>query len=297
MVRELRGILSAVSTPFNDDQTKVEESALRELVDGQIEAGIHGLIPCGGTGEFVTLTVEERKQVTEVVADQTRGRVTVVPHTGHLSTAVAVDLSRHAESVGADAVMVMYPFGEPVGLEEIYQYYKDISDAIHIPIMMYNIPSVTGQNLTPAYMAQMAREIENVKYVKDSSGDLTQISTLLYDYADVITAFNGWDTITFSGLALGAKGSVWGAPNVMPRECAQLFDLTAAGRLNEAKALWDRMWPVMEFLCTRSYNAAVKAGANLYGFRCGNPRRPTLPIPANEVEELKQLMIKAGVLR
>src|SRR5665647_3529542 len=208
MVRELRGILSAVSTPFNDDQTRVEESALRELVDGQIEAGSHGLIPCGGTGEFATLTVEERKQVTEVVADQTRGRVTVVPHTGHLSTAVAVDLSRHAESVGADAVMVMYPFGEPVGLEEIYQYYKDISDAIHIPIMMYNIPSVTGQNLTPAYMAQMAREIENVKYVKDSSGDLTQISTLLYDYADVITAFNGWDTITFSGLALGAKGSV-----------------------------------------------------------------------------------------
>lgn len=297
MPRELRGILSAVSTPFTDDLSKIEESALRELVDGTIEAGIHGLIPCGGTGEFVVLSTEERKQVAEIVMDQAKGRVPVVPHTGHTSTAVVVDLSKHAESIGADAVMVMFPYGEPVSLEEVYQFYKDVSDAIHIPIMVYNIPSCTGLNLPPDFIAKMAREIENVKYVKDSSGDLTQISTLLYEYGDVITAFNGWDTLTFSGLALGSKGSVWGAPNVCPKECAQLFDLIDAGKLNEAKALWDRLWPVMNFLCSNSYNAAVKAGANLYGFRAGKPRRPTLPISAEKTEELRQLMIAAGILR
>lgn len=297
MARPLRGILSALSTPFTEDLTRIDEPALRELVDGTLEAGIHGLIPCGGTGEFGVLTIEERKQVAEIVMDQAAGRVPVVPHTGHTSTAAAIELSKHAESIGADAVMVMFPYGEPVSQEEVYTFYRDIADAIHIPIMVYNIPSVTGQNLSPAFMARMAREIDDVQYVKDSSGDLSQVQELIYEYGDVITAFNGWDTLTFAGLALGSKGSVWGAPNVCPRECAQLFDLIDAGKLNEARALWDRIWPVMQFLCSNSYNAAVKAGANLYGFRVGNPRRPTLPLSREKTEELRRLMVAAGILR
>ena len=296
MARELRGILSALATPFTPGGAEIEESGLRELVDGSIEAGIHGLIPCGSTGEFFVLTRDERKRVSEIVMDQARGRVPVVPHTGSCSTAEAIDLSRHAESIGADGVMVVQPYYEAPSLDEIVGYYKDISDAIHIPIMVYNNPAGTGVNPGAEFMGRIAREVPNVKYIKDSSGDLSQVSELLYSYGKEVTILNGWDTITYSGLALGTKGSVWGAANVMPRQCAGLFNLVAAGELVEARTLWDKMWPVNQFLVTEGYAASVKAGANLIGFHVGDPRLPYRPLSPAKKEELRRLLINVGAI-
>ena len=293
--RQLRGILSAMSTPF-DANGALDEAGLRELTDGTIRAGVHGLITCGSTGEFPALTTDERKRVTEIVVDQAKGRVPVVAGTGSTSTAVAVDLTRHARGVGCDAVMVVNPYYEPMSLDEVYDYFKDVAEAGRLPIIVYNIPSCTGTNLPPAFVAKMAREIDEVQYVKDSSGDLGQVSELMYKYGDVITSFNGQDTITFSGLSLGAQGSVWGAANCMPRQCAELFDLCDAGRLNEAKALWDRMYPVQQFLVTEGYVASVKAGANLIGFHVGNPRKPFRPLRPDKVEELRGLLAVAGAI-
>jgi 4-hydroxy-tetrahydrodipicolinate synthase len=297
MPRVLRGILSAMCTPFTSDGRQVDEGALRDLVDGTIAAGVHGLIPCGSTGEFATLTTEERKRVAEVVVDQARGRVPVAPHVGSTSTAVAVELARHAEQVGADAVMAVNPFYEPLSLDEVFGYFQDISDAVSIPIVVYNLPGATGMNLKPEFLARLAREITHVDYVKDSSGDLSQVSELLYRYGREVTVFNGWDTITFSGLALGSTGSVWGAVNVMPKHCADLFNLLQAGEAGEAQRLWERMWPVMQFLVTEGYVASVKAGAALIGFRVGPPRPPIRPLPAAKVDALKRLLVAAGVLR
>ena len=296
MARELRGILSALATPFTADGAEIDEAGLRELVDGNIEAGIHGLIPCGSTGEFFVLTRDERKRVAEIVRDQARGRVPVVPHTGSCSTAEAIDLSRHAESIGADGVMVVQPYYEAPSLDEIVGYYKDISDAIHIPIMVYNNPAGTGVNPGAEFMGRIAMEVPNVKYIKDSSGDLSQVSELLYRYGKEVTILNGWDTITFSGLALGTKGSVWGAANVMPRQCADLFNLIDAGELLKARALWDKMWPVNQFLVTEGYATSVKAGANLIGFHVGDPRLPYRPLSPAKKEELRQLLINVGAI-
>ena len=297
MARDLRGVLSAMCTPFTADGGHIDEPALRDLSVGTIKAGVHGLIPCGSTGEFATLSTEERKRVTEVVVDQARGRVPVVPHVGSTSTAVAVDLARHAERAGADAVMAVNPYYEPLSLDELHGYFKDISDAVNIPIMVYNLPGGTGQNLRPDFLARLAREIKNVKYVKDSSGDLSQVSELLYKFGKDVTVFNGWDTITFSGLALGSKGSVWGAVNVMPKQCADLFNLIAADNIGEARSLWDTMWPVMQFLVTEGYVASVKAGANLIGFRVGRPRPPIRPLSAEKTKELGDLLVHAGALK
>jgi 4-hydroxy-tetrahydrodipicolinate synthase len=296
MSHELRGVLSAMCTPFASDG-RVDEVALRELTEGTIQAGVHGLVPCGSTGEFVTLSTEERKRVVEVVVEQSRGRVPVVPHVGSTSTATAIELARHAQSVGADAVMAVNPYYEPLALEEVYAYFRDLSDAVDLPIVIYNLPGGTGTNLRPDFLARMAREIGNVKYVKDSSGDLSQVSELLYAYGKDITVFNGWDTITYSGLALGTKGAVWGAANAMPRQCADLFNLVGAGKLVEARALWEKMWPVMQFLVTEGYVASVKAGAKLVGFRVGAPRPPVRPLSATRVEELRRRLIEAGALR
>ncbi len=297
MAREFRGILSAMCTPFTSDGSRIDEPALRELIEGTIQAGVHGLIPCGSTGEFPALSVEERKRVAEITVELARGRVPVAPHVGSTSTAVAIALAQHAEGVGADGVMAVNPYYEPMSLDEVYGYFGDLSDAINIPIIVYNLPGATGMNLRPDFLARLAREIKNVRYVKDSSGDLSQVSELLYRYGDDVTVFNGWDTITFSGLALGSKGSVWGAVNVMPKHCADLFNLIEAGKLHEARVLWAVMWPVMQFLVTEGYVASVKAGANLIGFRVGNPRPPIRPLSAQKTNELKALLAKAGAFK
>ncbi len=296
MPRQLRGILSALATPFTPDLREVDETGLRELVEGTIAAGIHGLIPCGSTGEFFVLTRDERKRVAEIVMDQARGRVPVVPHTGSCSTAEAIELSQHAESIGSDAVMVVQPYYEAPSLDEIVGYYKDISDAIRIPIMVYNNPAGTGVNPGAAFIGRVASEVENVKYIKDSSGDLSQVSELLYKYGKDVTILNGWDTITYSGLALGTRGSVWGAANVMPKQCAQLFNLIDAGEFLEARRLWDKMWPVNQFLVTEGYAASVKAGANLIGFHVGDPRRPYRPLSEEKKAELRRLLVNAGAI-
>jgi len=295
-MRPLRGILSALATPFTADLKEIDEAGLRELVEGTIQAGIHGLVPCGSTGEFPALSLEERKRVAEIVVDQARGRVPVAPHTGACSTAVAIELSRHAESLGADAVMVVQPYYEPCSLDELYGYFEDISNAINLPIMVYNNPSGTGQNPGAGFVGRLGRGIKNVKYAKDSSGDLSQVSELLYKYGSELTIFNGWDTITYSGLALGTKGSVWGAANVMPKQCAELFNLIDAGEMAEARLLWAKMWPVNQFLVTEGYTASVKGGANLIGFHVGDPRLPFRPLSPEKKAELRQLLVNAGAL-
>ena len=297
MVRPLRGILSALATPFSADGSKIDEGALRELVDGTIAAGIHGLIPCGSTGEFPVLSIEERKRITQIVADQARGRVPVVPHTGSCSTADAIDLSRHAESLGADALMVVQPYYESISLDELLGYFKDISNAVHIPLMVYNNPAGTGMNPPADFLIKLCREIENVRYIKDSSGDISNVQELLFKYGNEVTIFNGWDTIAYQVLALGSKGAVWGAGNVAPRQCAELFNLVHAGKLDEARSLWvEKLWPVNQFLVTEGYTASVKAGANLIGFHVGNPRPPYRPLLPDKVEELRRLLITAGAI-
>ena len=297
MATELRGVLSAIATPFTEDGSQVDEVSLRKLVDFTIGGGIHGIVTCGGTGEFFSLTMEERKRVTEIVMDQVQGRAPVAAHTGSTSTAVAIELSKHAESVGADAVMAMQPFCEPLSLGEVYDYFKAISDAINVPIMIYNIPACTGMHLQPYFLARMGREIENVKYVKDSSGNLAVLSQLIYEYSDDITVFNGADTISFAVFAHGSKGGVWAAPNVMPEQCACLFDLCDAGKLSEARALWDKMWPVMKMLENDGFLAVVKAGAALMGIPIGKPRPPFRSLSPEKTRELKRLLIEASALK
>ena len=296
MTRQLRGILCALATPFLPDGHQVDEAALRELVDGMIEAGVHGLIPCGSTGEFPVLSIAERKRLAEIVMAQGGGRVPVIPHTGSCSTADAIDLSTHAESIGADAIMVVQPYYEPTSLDELYGYFKDISDQINIPMIVYNNPAGTGMNTSPEFMVRLARDIRNVRYAKDSSGDLSQLSELIYKYGDVMTILNGSDTIAYAGLVAGTKGVVWGAPNVMPRQCVQLFNLVDTGDLEGARSLWARIWPINDFLVKEGYVASVKAGANLVGFHVGDPRLPYRPLSEEKIQKLKQLLVDASVL-
>lgn len=271
---QLNGVLVALVTPFTADGSQIDVDTFQTYVDRLIAAGVHGLVPGGSTGEFTTLTVDERKQLTEACVKAAAGRVPVIAGTGALSTAETVELSRHAAEAGADALMVVPPFYDAPELGQVKAHLAAAHEASGLPIVYYNIPPATGVHLTPAEIASLG-EVEGVEYLKDTSGDAVGLGELLFAHADKITAFNGTDTLTFFGMAGGAKGVVWGAANVIPELAMQLWDAVAVrGDLDEGRRLWSKIWPVCDFLESYNYAAAIKTGLELTGTPTGPVRAP-----------------------
>jgi len=292
---ELRGILPAMITPFTADGASVNTEALADHTRNLIDAGVGGLIPGGSTGEFASLSKAERQQVHTTVIAAAEGRVPVVPQTGALTVQDAIELSVHAEKAGAAGVMVAPPFYDPLSFAELHAYFAEVAGAISIPVMLYHIPSVTGQELTPAQIGELA-DIPGVASIKDSSGDASALTELLQVYGDRLQVCNGWDTLTFFGLASGAKASVWGAANIFPELAVELFDAVAGkGDLKAGRAVWSRIYPVIKFLEAESYTARVKAGSQLVGVQAGPPRSPYLPLTPDAVATLADLLQNAGL--
>jgi 4-hydroxy-tetrahydrodipicolinate synthase len=292
---DLAGVLVALVTPFTADGSEIDAPLLEAHVDRLIREGAHGLVPGGSTGEFTTLSLEERKQLTELVVKAAGGRVPVVAGTGALSTRDAVDLAVHAAETGASALMVVPPFYDAPDLDTFKELLREIYAASRLTIMFYNIPSATGLRLTPAEIASLA-EVEGVRYLKDTSGDAVALTELLQSHGDQITTFNGWDTLTFYGIAAGAKGSVWGATNVIPELSRQLWDaLTVDGDLVRGRELWAKIYPICRLLEQYNYAAAVKTGLELTGYSAGPVRKPFALLDGEARAELARLLRAAGV--
>ncbi|CAI7586194.1 unnamed protein product [Penicillium bialowiezense] len=290
----LHGILVALITPFNDDQTAIDEGRLQAHIEHLIKAGVHGLVPGGSTGEFTTMTVAERKQLTELCVKFAAGRVPVVAGTGSLSSTEAVELSVHAAKAGAAATMVVPPFYDPVTLEELHELLDEVHKASNLPIVYYNIPGASGLKLTPTEIAGLSKV--GVKYLKDTSGDAPALTELIFSLSDQITSFNGWDTLTFYGLAAGAPGGVWGAANIIPELAVELYNAVAVkGDLKLGRELWAKAFPICKFLESHSYSAAVKTGVELIGQPTGGLRKPFSLLKPELRAELKQLLENAGV--
>jgi 4-hydroxy-tetrahydrodipicolinate synthase len=299
MVRDvdsaLGGVLPAIVTPMAPDGGEVDEDSLTRLTHWLINAGVSGIVPCGSTGEFAALSHDERRRVTEVVAEAAARRVPVVPQTGSLSTAETVELSRHAESLGVAAVLIVPPFYEPPSWRELVAHFQAVRQAIGIPIVYYNLPAVTGIKLSPAQLAEFA-ELCGIRYVKDTTGDAVALTELVQRHSRRLTAFNGWDSITFLGFAAGTTGSIWGAANFIPELCVQLFQaVNDRADLVSAREIWGRIWPICEFLEKHTYAPAVKAGCELVGLAVGPPRPPFLPLSEDDRATLADLLDQAGV--
>lgn len=293
--QQFTGILAAVVTPFTADGSAVDADGVKRQVEHVIGGGVHGLVPGGSTGEFGTLTVDERKQTTELYVAAAAGRVPVVAGTGALSTADTVELSVHAEKAGADAVMIVPPFYDVLSFEELLAFYGDVSEAIEIPIMYYNIPSATGVQLTPEQLAELGRRTRVTSY-KDTGGDFAWFSAVKERHAADITALNGWDTLTFAALASGAKAGVWGTASVIPRLCVDLYEAVAVrGDLAAGRELWSKIFPICQFLESHNYACGIKTGVELVGVSAGPTRRPVLPLAPEHREELRTLLAAAGV--
>ena len=282
MATTLSGVLVALVTPFTPDGAAIDESRLREQVEWMITAGIHGIVPAGTTGEFTTLSRAEREFLVETVIDAAAGRVPVVPSTGALSTQETISLSLHAQRAGAAAVMVVPPFYDPLGWDELVAHYTAITQALDIPVMYYNVPGATGTQLSPKQLAALG-DIPGLDYIKDTGGNAVALTELLLQHQDRVTVFNGWDTLTFLGMALGAKGSVWGASNIIPELSVALWDaLAVRDDLAEGRRLWAAIWPVCDALESTNYVAAVKTGLDVIGRSAGPVRPPIAPLNEEE---------------
>ena len=283
---QLEGMCVPICTPFDDTGEKVDERKLLKHVDHMLEAGVHIILTCGGTGEFAYLREAERKLIHEKVARHLDGKAKLVMQTSAISTREAIELTLHAQDLGADAAMLLPPYFEGPDMAGVHYHYEQVAAATNIPLMVYNIPQHSGIDITPAVFSKLL-EIDSIEYIKDSTGDFVRIQELVATGGSI---FNGGDPLAFYGLVAGCKGCVWGAINAMPAEAVELYDLVTSGELNQARELWMRMLPSQLYFWSSVYNAAVKAAVAIRGESLGPCRLPVQPLDDKSLSALRDAL-------
>jgi dihydrodipicolinate synthase/N-acetylneuraminate lyase len=292
---QLNGIIPAIVTPFGNSGG-VDESTLRLLTGRLVETGIGGLVAGGSTGEFGVLTLSERRRVTEVVVESAGGRVPVIAQTGATSTRETITLTEHAEAVGASGVMVIPPVGEEPRWDDLVGHYRSVASSTTLPIVFYYIPSIHGYKLSVEQIGKLT-EIDAIRFVKDSSGDMTVLTDLMRLYGDRVEVITAWDTLNLYGFVAGSSASISGSPNFIPDLWVGVCDaICKRADLEEGRRLWDKIWPICRFLEKEGYVAGVKAGCELVGIPVGSPRAPVTPLSADAKARLATLLANAGVI-
>lgn len=281
-------------TPFTEDGAGINEEALREFVDWQIEEGVHGLIPLGSTGEFLSQTDEERARVAEIVISQAAGRVPVLVGTAAEWTDQCVGYSKQAEELGADGVMIVPPYYASPTEDELFEHYRRVAEAISIPIMVYNNPFTSNVDLKPPLVARLS-EIDNVSYIKESSGDVSRVYEIQRLCRDRMTVFAGY--LPFESYAMGADGYVSVFSNIAPRTSADLFNIVAdMGDMEAGRDIYFRVLPLIKAIAGDLYVSATKAALGMMGKRVGPPRPPRLPLPSDKADELRSVLAELGLV-
>jgi 4-hydroxy-tetrahydrodipicolinate synthase len=287
MSKTFRGTFTVMITPC-DAEGRIDLKAMADFTEWQIRQGIHGLIPLGSTGEFLSLSEEERDGVAETVIRTAAGRVPVLLGTGAEDTREAVRLSRKAQRLGADGVMIIPPFYSTPTEDELYHHYKVVADAISIPIMVYNNPATANVDLRPPLVARLAT-IEGCDYIKESTLEVTRVRDIIRLAGERMTVFGG--ILGFESFVEGAQGWVAVASNVAPAPLAKLFELVVdEGRIAEARALYLKWLPLIEAVGGQRYVAGTKALLTHMGFAAGPPQPPRLPLPPEADAQMRALV-------
>ena len=287
MDKNFRGSYTVLATPFTPGGRGIDTDALRRLVDWQIECGSHGLIPLGSTGEFLSVGDDERTQIVETVVDAADGRVPTLIGTADEWTDKAVRYSVEAQAIGADGLMIISPYYSSPTEDEIFEHFRRISDAVSIPIMVYNNPNTANVDLRPEFVARLGT-LENLRYIKESSGDISRVREIHRVSDDRVSVFAGYHP--FESLAAGAKGYVSVIGNFLPAESAAVCDLMDAGRHAEALRLYNRMIPLLNAIAGDKYVSATKCAMAAVGMPIGEPRPPRLALPSNDAARLQRLI-------
>jgi len=291
----LRGCATALVTPFKADGA-VDEEALTRLIEYQLTSGIKLLVPCGTTGESATMTEAEDQFVIRHAIELARDRGRVIAGTGSNSTAVAIENSKIAKALGADAVLVVAPFYNKPTQHGLYAHFRAIADAVDIPIVIYNVPGRTSCNIAAETTLRLARDCENIVAVKEASGNLAQIMEILRSRPEGFGVLSGDDAFTFSMIALGADGLISVASNEAPVLMGRLVNLTLEGNWDEARELHYRLLPLMDANFIESSPGPVKAGLAMMNLIEENYRLPLVAIETENREVLRQVLSDLGLL-
>lgn len=288
-----RGAITALVTPFKNGQ--VDEKALRELIEFQIESGIDGLVPCGTTGESPTLTHDEHDRVIEITIDAAKKRVPVIAGTGSNSTAEALRLTKHACEAGADGALIACPYYNKPTQEGLYLHFQLIAQNVPIPIIPYNIPGRSGVNMSPELIARLAK-ISNIVGIKEASGSIKQMNDVL-DLCDPdFDVLSGDDGFTLPLMALGGKGVISVASNIVPADMAALVDAAFEGHLAKARALHQKMSPLFDVLFVETNPIPVKAALAMMGKIEYEYRLPMCKMATANYDKLKKVVENYGLI-
>ena len=291
----LSGSCVALVTPFKNGS--VDEKKLRDLVEFQIANKTSAIVPCGTTGESATLTHEEHARVIEIVIHQARQRVRVVAGTGSNSTAEALNLTRHACDAGADAALVIVPYYNKPTQEGMFEHFSAVARNVPIPICIYNIPGRTGVNLLPSTLERLVVKNKNIVSVKESSGNLEQVSEILRRLQGHknFSLLSGDDSLTLPILSVGGRGVISVLANIAPKEVASLCNYFKQGKIAEAQKLNLKMLTLTKTLFLETNPAPVKSAMEILGMCSAEMRLPMVPISDETKKILTQELKNYGL--
>ena len=281
------GSIVAMITPF-DQNNKIDEQGIEELVEFHVKNGTDGIVPCGTTGESPTLSHEEHKKVIELTVKAVAGRVPVIAGTGSNSTEEAIDLTASAKELGADAVLLVMPYYNKPSQKGLYEHFKTIAEKVDIPGIIYNVPSRSGVNMLPSTLAELA-ELKNVVAVKEASGNLEQMAEVMYLCGKNITLLSGDDKILLPVLSIGGKGVISVVANIIPKEVSQMVKEFQKGNYQEAQDLFFKtIYPLSRAMFYETNPIPVKTAVRLMGLPAGNLRLPMIDMEDSHFQQLKE---------
>ena len=281
------GAYTALITPFRYGE--IDEPALRNLVEFQIRGGIDGLIPCGTTGESVTMTDFEHDRVVEIVIDQAAGRVPVIAGTGTNNTRATIDHTRHARAAGAAGALVVVPYYNKPTQEGMIRHYTAIAEATDLPIILYNVPGRTGVNMTPETVLRLSA-IPAIAGIKEASGNLDQVSQIAIEARPDFAVLSGDDSLTLPIMSVGGHGVVSVVSNIVPDAVAALTNAGLRGDFAAARAAHHRLFDLCRAMFIEYNPTAVKTAAGILGLCSGEVR-----LPLTEMGEANRRRLEASL--
>jgi len=290
---ELRGIIPFLITPLTE-KGNINERVLREIVDFLIRSGVHGLNILGSTGEFAYLTSVQKKELTEIVIDETNSRVPVITGVGSTTTTEAIKEAKRAEELGSDGILVILPTYFPISEEGTYEYYAEVAKAVNCPVIVYNNPHFTKITLTPDIINKLA-EIHNIQYLKEASSNIAKIINIMDLSGDRIKIFSSSALIPVLVMMMGGVGWMAGPACIIPDLCLELYQLVTDGKWEKAIELQKRIWKLNVVFQKYSLAACVKYGLEYLGFEVGKPIHPQTVLDQKAKEEIREVINKLKI--
>ena len=288
------GSYTAIVTPFKNG--KVDFNAFEKLIQLQYEAGITGIVPCGTTGESATLSHQEHDEVIEAAVKFAKGKLKVFAGTGSNSTTEAIRLSKHAEEVGCDGVLLVSPYYNKPTQQGLYLHYKEIANAIKIPIILYNIQGRTSVNIEPKTIARLAQDCKNIVAVKEASGSLDQMSQIKLLAPDIYL-LSGDDTLTLPLMSIGGIGVISVLSNIIPKEVAELVNTVLKGDFKTATKMHYKLFPLVKAMFIETNPIPVKTAMEMMGLCSGDLRLPMCSISDENKEILRKTLQSSGLIK